>query len=89
MTKIRYIEIKDKKNIQKIEVPNGVYGNILWDGNKILLPVIYDPFTPDEEWYKIKIKIYRGMTEYEGGDSYQYLGSVIINKELVTVLRIL
>lgn len=88
---IKCFEVKlplSSSQILTRSIPNGFICNPVIKGNDIVIPVLYNPFMPDEDWYDTLFKVMRNDQEYELG-SYEYIGTVSQDLIIYNIMRVL
>lgn len=87
--KVFYAKIPvDAKVVRKINCPHGIIGHVFTDGEDIVIPILYDPTQPDEDWaYKV-FKVLPDGETYSVG-SYRYLGTISKDKIFNTIIEVL
>lgn len=78
----------DSTNIVKRKCPDGFACNPVIVGDNIVIPYLYNPFIPDEDWTIEVFKVLREDVEYKV-TSYEYLGTVVKDNIIYNVMRVL
>jgi hypothetical protein len=84
-----YAEIPiNAKVVRKVLCPLGFCGNVFVSNDKFIIPILYDPYQPDEDWEEQRFKVLSNEDEYTIG-SYQYLSSIEFKGQYYNIMRLM